>query len=264
MSALEKRIASALTADVKSADIAALIAETEVAITWASEAERAKALDPIVSPDAAKAHAAMQDAAFMRGRLRTVLPRLQQRYQEVVAQEYLAQWEKDYEAVKVEHDALAAEFREVYQQAAAKLVDLLTRMTACDRECHRVNVRAPAGEPRRLAGAELAARGLERFSTADPSIASELKLPDFEHSVRMAWPPPRPSMAAAFRATMMPASDRRFSGDWWKDGEEGAARQRAEQQRIADTYSRMTREQEDRENAEARERFAGHQPKKSV
>jgi hypothetical protein len=97
----------------------------------------------------------------MRDRLRTVLPRLQQRYQEVVAQEYLGQWEKDYEAVKVEHDALAVEFREVYRQVAAKLVDLLTRVTACDRECHRVNVSAPAGEPRRLAGAEWAARGLE-------------------------------------------------------------------------------------------------------
>jgi hypothetical protein len=204
----------------------------------------------------------MEDAAF--DRLRTVLPRLQQRYQEVVAHEYLAKWEKDFETVKVEHDALAAEFREVYRQVAAKLVDLLTRMTACDRECHRVDVSAPAGEPRRLVGPELAARNLEGFSTADPSILRELKLPDFEHSVRMAWPPPRTSMGAAFAATMLNVSDRRFSGDWWKDGEEGAARERAEQQRIADTYSRMTRGQEDRENLEARERFAAHQPKKSV
>lgn len=137
-------------------------------------------------------------------------------------------------------------------------------MIECDRECHRVNVSAPAGEQRRLAGAELAARGLERFSTADPSIARELKLPDFEHSVRMAWPPPRPSMVAAFAATMLPDSDRRFSGDWWEEREQGAARQRAEQQRIADYYARTTKEQEDRENAEARERFAAHQPKNNV
>ena len=89
--ALEKKIASALTADVKSADIAALIAETEVAITQAAEAERAKALDPIVSPDAAKAHAAMTDAAFMRERLRTALPRLRERYQEVAAQKNTGQ-----------------------------------------------------------------------------------------------------------------------------------------------------------------------------
>lgn len=137
-------------------------------------------------------------------------------------------------------------------------------MTACDRECHRVNVSAPAGEPRRLVGPELAARNLEGFSTADPSILRELKLPDFEHSVRMAWPPPRTSMgAAAFAATMVPVSDRRFSGEWWKDREE-AARQRAQQQSMADYYSRMTKEQEDRENAEARERFAAHQSKKSV
>ena len=225
---LEKKIASALTSDVESADIAALIAETEVAITQAAEAERAKALDPIVSPDAGKAHAAVEDAAFMRDRLRTVLPRLQQRYQEVVAQEYLAQWEKDYEAVKVEHDALAAEFREVYQQAAAKLVDLLTRMTACDRECHRVNVSAPAGEPRRLAGAELASRGLERFSTADPSIARELKLPDFEHSVRMAWPPPQTPDSALFSPV---SASRRYSADWGLAAEQEARASRECQER---------------------------------
>ena len=54
----------------------------------------------------------------------------------------------------------------------------------------------------------------------------------------------------------MPRYDsRRFSGDWWKENERRAAAQRAEQQRMADYYARMTKEQEDRENAEARERF---------
>jgi hypothetical protein len=44
-----------------------------------------------------------------------------------------------------------------------------------------------------------------------------------------------------------------FSGDWMQDNERRAAGQRAEQQRMADFYARQTREQEDRENAEARE-----------
>jgi predicted transcriptional regulator len=264
MTSLEKRIASALVDNISaSTDLPALVGEVEAAITEAAEAVRAKALDPIVSPDPANAHAAMDDAAFMRDRLRTVLPRLQQRHQELAAQEYHAQWEKNYERGKVEQDALASEFRDVYRGAIAKYVDLFTRMTACDRECDRVNVSAPAGEPRRLVGPELAARGLERFSAADPSIARELRLPDFEHSVRMAWPPPRPSMVAVFAATV-PASNRRFSGDWWKDTEDGAASRRAEQQQMADYYARTTAEQEARENAEAREHFAAHQPKKGV
>ena len=66
----------------------------------------------------------------------------------------------------------------------------------------------------------------------------------------------RSSAASALAATLMPRYDsRRFSGDWWKENERRAAAQRAEQQRMADYYARMTKEQEDRENAEARERF---------
>ena len=62
-------------------------------------------------------------------------------------------------------------------------------------------------------------------------------------------------------ATVMPPYDsRRFSADWWKDNERRAAAQQAEQQRVADYYARMTKEQEDRENAEARERFLTQQP----
>jgi hypothetical protein len=264
MSTLEKRIAAALSSDSASTVLSALIAETEVAINQAAEAERAKALDPIVSPDAAKAHAAMEDAAFMRERLRTVLPRLQERYQEVVAQEYLARWREDYEALKIKRDELAAEFREIYPTCVSKIVDVLKRIAASEVELSQLHQVRPSGVSLHLLGAELVARGLDNFTRDDPSIVNELKLPDFEHSVQMAWPPPRPSMGAAFAATMLPASDRRFSAEWWQEREQGAARQRAEQQRIADYYARTTEEQEARENLEARERFVAHQPKNSV
>jgi hypothetical protein len=55
----------------------------------AAEAERIKAHDPIASPDPAKARAAMEDAAFTRDRLRTVLPRLHARLKEVRPQNIL-------------------------------------------------------------------------------------------------------------------------------------------------------------------------------
>ena len=74
-STLESRIATALTAtEIKSSNLATLIAETETAITTAdktAEEERTKALDPIASPDATKAREAMQAAEFSRDRLRT-------------------------------------------------------------------------------------------------------------------------------------------------------------------------------------------------
>ena len=230
--ALERKIATALDSfNITSVDLAALVSEVEDAITRAGEAERAKALDPIVSPDAVKAHFAMTDAAFMVERLRTVLPRLQQRQQEVAAKEYRAAWNADCDAVEVGRDALAAEFRDVYRQAImAKFVDLLTRMATCDHECHRVNLAAPAGEPRRLAGPELAARGLERFTAADPSIMKELKLPDFEHSELMAWPPRQTFDPALFSPV---SASPRHSADWGRAAQEEARASRERQEREA-------------------------------
>ncbi len=59
-------------------------------------------------------------------------------------------------------------------------------------------------------------------------------------------------MASAFAA--VPANDNeRFSADWAKDNDRRAAEQRAEAQRHADYLARLTQEQEEHENREARE-----------
>jgi len=71
-------------------------------------------------------------------------------------------------------------------------------------------------------------------------------------------------MAAAFAAAVPAYDNRRFSADWAQDNDRRAAAQRAEQQRVADYYARTTKEQEDREDAEARERFAASQRKNST
>ena len=63
---------------------------------------------------------------------------------------------------------------------------------------------------------------------------------------------------------MAEAQDRRFSADWAKNRESRDAAVRAEQQRIADWYQRATEEQEERENAEAREHFGPGHRKNSV
>jgi hypothetical protein len=228
---LERRIAAALDSSaITAANLAVLIDETEITITSAAEAERAKALDPIASPDAAMAHGAMTEAAFMRERLRTMLPRLRERCREVAVQEYRAAWNADCDAVEVERDALAVEFREVYQPAKTKFVDLFSRMAANDREVQRIAASAPAGEPRRLANAELVARNMESFTIAKPSIVKDLRLPDFEHSERMAWPPPQALDSALFSA--VPASPR-YSADWALAAQEDARAARERQEREA-------------------------------
>jgi hypothetical protein len=100
---LETRITAALVDAIASSDIAALITETEAAITQAdaaAEEERTKALDLVLSPNATAACEAMQAAEFARDRLRAVLPRLQKRLGEVQQDEEFARWLPRYEAAK--------------------------------------------------------------------------------------------------------------------------------------------------------------------
>ena len=93
---LENRIATALAAiDITSTDLTQLVVEAEAAIAAAdnvAEDERAKALDPALSPDPKAARQAMEDATFMRDRLKTLLPRLETRYREIADAEALSAW----------------------------------------------------------------------------------------------------------------------------------------------------------------------------
>ena len=141
----------------------------------------------------------------------------------------------------------------------------MQRIAACDRESAAVNSDASEldGEHRRVPKVELIARQLEQFSSETPSIIANLTLPDWTGSSNF-WPPAQPSIASAFAAVVPPHHSHRFSADWWKDTERRAAAQRVEQQRIADYYARTTKEQEDRENAEARERFLEQQQRLTV
>jgi predicted transcriptional regulator len=218
-SELEKKIATALAdKDIASSNLAALIAETETAIAaadQAAEAEREKALDPALSPDPKAAREAIVAAEFARDRLRTLLPRLQ----EAQAAEYAARWASEYERVQAKRDELARRYAE-YPKLVARLVDLFGSAKALDEEVSRVNGSAPPGEHRRLRGVELSARGLKSFSTADPPIAKGVQLPDWAHSARTVWPPPRPFDPASFAPVSF---DRRLSAEWGLVQEEGRA-----------------------------------------
>jgi hypothetical protein len=120
--------------------------------------------------------------------------------------------------------------------------------------------RGPAGVMEHLVSAEVHARGLDRFTRDTPSLLTSVCLFDWD-SGRQMWPPPQPSISAAFAATLVPADN---SADWANNYERRAAAQQRERQYIADYYARTTREQEERENREARERFAASQRKKST
>jgi hypothetical protein len=103
---------------------------------------------------------------------------------------------------------------------------MLHTARAVDAECERVNRDAPGGEPRRLLGVELAARGLSAFSIYQPEISERICLPDSQGD-RMLWPPP-PQLNPTIFAVPHP-HDARFSADWGevRAQEEQAARDKA-------------------------------------
>jgi hypothetical protein len=250
---LEQRIATALSSETTSNVVAILIAEVETAIVAAdkaAEAEREKALDPLASPDAAKARAAMEDAAFTRDRLRNVLPRLQGRLTELHAAEYAARWEPDFEQVQAQRDELAQQYAGLYPKLAGQLVDLFERIEAVDKEVSRINGSAPPGEHRRLRQTELVARGLDNFSRADPPIIKAVQLPDWTNSEKMIWPPPQPSLAVQVATSMTYGSQP--GANWWQESKDRAQAMREEHARVIEHYDAMEREREEREAAEAR------------
>jgi hypothetical protein len=111
----------------------------------------------------------MEDAAFKRDRMREAVRRLGERLVEVKRQEEEARRLAAYNAALVERDKLAAELAEIYPSLAEKLADLGARVAANDAAIERVNQRQPDGAPW-LTGAELIARELNSFSTAQPTF----------------------------------------------------------------------------------------------
>ena len=257
---LEQRIASALAdEDVVSDDLAALIVETEAAVAAAdktAEEERVKALDPALSPDPKKARAAMEDAEFCRDRLKTVLPRLQQRCSEVRSQEAYAHWEVDYEDVKAHRDAVAEALKTLYLDFIPKLINCLGHCANADVEVARVNSAKPHnvpqanGDGRWLLSTELTARGLHDIAPGF-SLAKDMKLPSFHEPAKLAWPPPQPSLAVLVAADVSRIAASHHRADWHLQLEE-RERQRAEAREAAAAHDeKMNRERAERERQEA-------------
>jgi len=225
----EQRIAAVLAGDaIASVDLSALIEEAADAAGVAdatAEAERTRALDPAQPVDPATARASMEDAALVAQRMRTAMPRLWARLDEITSQEYAAQWRADFEEAATIRDALAAELQETYPAIVATISDLMTRIEACDRDASRVNGSAPSGERRRLRKVELEARGLDSFTRSVPPITDELKLPPWQPGGQE-WPVPVLFSATVAAAITPRPFDRRYSPDWWRVKEEEAAEQR--------------------------------------
>jgi hypothetical protein len=78
---------------------------------------------------------------------------------------------------------------------ATKIADLFARIAVNDAALSRLHQARPAGVALHLLGAELVARGIGGFTRFEPSIAADLKLPDWDQPTKFVWPPPTPSLA---------------------------------------------------------------------
>jgi hypothetical protein len=169
------------------------------------------------------------------------------------------EYEAEAQVLDEESIQLAQELHGTYPPAQNKLSNLFGRIAAHRQRISALHQRRPAGVES-VRDPELIARNLDGFDRERRSLLAEVHLLDW-YSGRQIWPPPRPSMAAAFAATFLPAYD---PADWANNYERRAAAQQRDRQYTADFYARATREQEERENREARERFAASQRKNNV
>jgi hypothetical protein len=233
---LQQRIDAALQQDdpTTSAEIAALIEETEIGL---AKADEERAVD------------------------QALLSKLQTRYQLAQAQEQATGWLAEHDRLKGERDALAEELRVAYPDAATRIMDFFVRITANDEALSGLHRARPTGMKQHLLSAELYARGLDNFSRDNPSLLESTRLFDWV-SGREIWPPPRTPLAVLVAASV--PRTQHPGADWWKTNEQRTAEQLAERQRMADYYKRTKREQEERENLEVRERFVAQQQQLSV
>jgi hypothetical protein len=193
---LDERIAAAFGDAAKSADVAALIKQTEAASLSsndAAERARKRALDPILSAnDVAEARRQMEDAAFQRDRLQAAVTRLGERFEQLKDQEENDRRQAAYDKARVVRDQLAAELADLYPACAQKLAELLARVAANDRHVNVINdYNLPKGAERLLT-AELVARGLPGWVTNGiyaPRIVDLLHLPPWHPRSSYFWPP---------------------------------------------------------------------------
>jgi hypothetical protein len=163
-----------------------------------AEEARKKALDPSTVVDTQAASVAIMTGELTRGRLQAALPRLQHRLTKVEAQERYDRWLVDYEAVKAQRDAAAAELKVLYAPFVVKITDLLLQVEQIDAEVRRVTSAKPTdadaanGDGRHLHPVEAEARGVEGVRLVLTSIMRDLRLPHWAPDAGFAWPPHRP------------------------------------------------------------------------
>jgi hypothetical protein len=166
-------------------------------------------MDPLSSPDTHKARAALEDAEFACLRLRTLIPRLERRFEELSKREAEAAWTTGYDALKPRRDELDEKIRSTYAAFAGEMIPRLRQAELLNAEIAQLLLARPsrAYEDRD-----------DRILAAVPTLDG-LKLSDPSKSGAMLWPEAvsyfHPGIVSAFKnpgadwhVTMQAARDR--------------------------------------------------------
>ena len=247
---IEQRIVTILNNEKSSAaEIAEIVREAESAAQTADqavEAERAKAMDVVRSPNVEAAHRAVAEAVLARERLLALLAKLCMKLSEAQAAEAQERWLVEFNRVKQKRDEAAAAFRR-YRERSQEIAYLFALAAEIDREIDHLNANAPYGVHQRLRYVENEARDVE-FSRDRPSLAATVELRDWDNSGRLLWPQRHfGSLAAAFAQSMITPA----VGARWSEPETQAERRREierSQAQLAEFYRHATAEQEARQN----------------
>lgn len=203
---LDERIAAALNGDgLGSAEIEQLFDEIEAALPSA-EAQATEAHDRSLDPRCLDptARTTAQDFKHRVERLKACQVPLARKLDAVRGREEHARWLPRYQAVEAEGAALAEELKETYAECLTKLVGLFERMRAHDQRVGQINHAAPAGETRRLKPVEQVAGRLNSGAITNPTLIDAVKLPEFENSSKLLWPPPAVPFGVLYAESMAP------------------------------------------------------------
>jgi chromosome segregation ATPase len=196
LTALDERIASALSSPTSSKHVLRLVVESRAALetaTSTADASRKEALNPTLSAQQiACARDSAQESSFRRDRLAVAVATLEERLAEVSKAEENERRQVAYDDAKKQRDDLAAELKDTYPELSAKLADLASRIESNNRRLDTINRQLPDAE-RKLASAEAIARDIRSFdqgSISVPRITKALRLPSFEFNQRSryVWP----------------------------------------------------------------------------
>jgi hypothetical protein len=254
--AIEQRIVTILNNENSgAAEIAEIVRDAECAAQIADqavEAERAKAMDVVRSPNVEAAHRAVAEAVLARERVRVSLEKLRTKLSEAQAAEAQERWQVEFDRVEQKRDEAATSFRR-YRELSQEILHLFALADEIDCEIDHVNASAPYGVHQRLRHVENEARDVE-FSRDRPSLAATAELRDWDNSGRMLWPERNfGSLAVAVAQSMMPTRGNR----WGEPEIQAEPRREIERSQVqqAEFYQRETEQQEARQNAEAAQRL---------